>query len=79
MQARILQEMTGDDSVVMPPWMTSNQPDIFDLPPLPEDIFNKDRYNKLSHDNIIAQGIYLQKSHVSCGKRVLVGGRCGES
>ena len=45
MQARILQEMTGDGSVVTPPRMTANQPDIFDLPPLPEDIFNKDRYN----------------------------------
>ena len=45
MQARILQQLTGEASAALPPRSSSSQQDMFDLPPLPEDVFNKDRYN----------------------------------
>ena len=48
MQARILQQMTGDGIALPPPPpppppRTSSQPDMFDLPPLPEDVFKRER------------------------------------
>ena len=47
MQARILQQLTGEGSSALPSRSSLSQQDMFDLPPLPEDVFNKDRYSLL--------------------------------
>ena len=44
MQARILQQLTGEgSSEAPPPPQTSDQPDLFQLPPLPGDVFSRDK------------------------------------